>query len=352
LPLPPTPRTHRTLGHVTRVKRWLIAASLAAGLAAAASSVPAVPITFDGESRHVDSTTAARLLSLDPEQVSEQDVADVLARVPAPRIILLQGSFAPVTMEPFARFLIAMGYPEDRIRNPHDGGLSTSSFSDSARLAGKLAWFYEHDGVRPLLVGHSQGGMLVIRVLHELAGEFTDAISVWNPVTDVDEHRTGIVDPLTGAARPVVGLRLPYATAMATGKLPRLLFGQWTMLAKLRRIPDSVEEFTGFGIEWDLVAGRFPGGDPYAATGTAVVRNVKLPAEYTHIGLPQASHLATNAVTRAWIDAYVPGRFDTAPGIAGADTRNLVHAADIWHSVKKHWCLEARRLVIARQGQP
>ena len=29
------------------------------------------------------------------------------------------------------------------------------------------------------------------------------------------------------------------------------------------------------------------------------------------------------------------------------DTANLLHAADIWFSVKKHWCLEAQRLVRA-----
>jgi hypothetical protein len=31
------------------------------------------------------------------------------------------------------------------------------------------------------------------------------------------------------------------------------------------------------------------------------------------------------------------------------DTTNLVHAADIWHSVKRHWTIEARRLVGARR---
>jgi hypothetical protein len=291
----------------------------------------------------VDPAIARELQELDPGRISARDVTDVLARVEAPRIILLQGSFGPVTMDPFAEFLIAMGYPADRIRNPRDGRLSESSFMDSQRLAGMVAWYYETEGMRPILIGHSQGGMLAIRVLYDLAGAFSDSIPVWNPVTDQAEPRTTIVDPATGEVRPVVGLRMRYAAAIATGKLPRLLLGQWAMLSRLRRIPDSVDDFTGFSIEWDFIAGQFPGSEPYTAIGTAAVRNVTLPAAYTHIGLPRAEHLAANAITRAWIDAYVPDARIAVPDQPGVDTTNLVHAADIWYSVKKNWCLSARR---------
>jgi hypothetical protein len=300
----------------------------------------------------IDPDVTAKLQALTPDRVSERDVRDVLAHVPAPRIVLFQGSFGPVTMEPFAEFLIAMGYPGERIRNPHNGSHSWSSFADSERLAGTLAWYYETEGMRPLMIGHSQGGMLAIRILYELAGAFVNAIPVWNPISDTNEGRTVFVDPLGGGLVPVVGLRMPYAAAIATGKLPRLLLGQWTMISKVRKIPDTVEEFTGFAIEWDLIAGQFPGAEPYSATGSATVRNVTLPATYTHIGLPQTEHLAGNAATRAWIEAYVPGANVVTPDEHDVDTTNLLHAADIWHSVKKHWCLEARRLMIARQSVP
>lgn len=309
-----------------------------------AGAMAAAPVAVEG-----DPKLAERLLALDPGKISAREVADVLARVSAPQIVLLQGSVALVTMDPFAEFLIAMGYPPERIRNPNDGNFSWSSYTDSRQIAGTLAWYYEREGVRPLVIGHSQGGMLAIRVLYELAGAFGDAIPVWNPVTAAAEPRSEIVDPLSGVARPVVGLRLPYAAAIATGKLPRILLGQWTMLSKLREIPDSAEEFTGFAIEWDLIAGLFPRSDPYLPTGTAAVRNVILPASYTHIGLPQASHLATNPVTRAWIEDYAPGSDAPIPDEAGVDTTNLVHAADIWHSVKRHWAIEAQRLLAARR---
>ena len=201
-----------------------------------------------------------------------------------------------------------------------------------------------------MLIGHSQGGMLVIKVLHELAGSFGDPLKVWNPMTRRFEPRTSITDPWSGAQRPVVGLKLPYAAALATGRLPRIVRGQWNMLARLREIPETVEEFSGFSIDWDPNAGTAPGADPYRALGTASVRNIALSATTSHIAMPQALELARNAMTRAWIDGYRPGE-TTLPDAPGIDLRNIVHAADIWFSVKKHWCIEAQRHVRAEQGQ-
>src|SRR4249920_720302 len=74
----------------------------------------------------VDSAAEDRILALVPERISDQDLRDTLSQGPAPRIILVQGSLPLVTMQPFAEFLIAMGYPEARIRNPSDGAYSYS----------------------------------------------------------------------------------------------------------------------------------------------------------------------------------------------------------------------------------
>jgi hypothetical protein len=299
----------------------------------------------------LDRATEDRLLALDPERIPPEAVREVLAHAPAPRIIGLHGSVPIVTMAPFAEFLIAMGYPAERLRNPRDGRYTYSSFTDSREVAGVLAWHYERDGAVPMLIGHSQGGMLTVKVLQDLAGASGDRISVWNALTDSAEDRFTIVDPLTGADRPVVGLRVPYAAALATGSLMRVLLGQWGMVSRLRTVPDTVGEFTGYFIEWDVIAGSSPGtaqNDPYRPVGTAKVRNVTLPAEYSHVSLPAAGHLAANPVTRAWIERYAPGA--EPPSQAGLDTQNLLHAADIWFSVKKHWCLEAQRLVRAKRA--
>jgi hypothetical protein len=330
-------------------------AALALVLAATHAHTAAVaagpPVRSDIAEPPMDRSTEDRVLALDPANISAADVRDVLARTPAPRIITLQGSVALITMEPFAEYLAAMGYPESRLKDPRDGSMSRSSFADSERLAGTIAWYYETEGMMPMLIGHSQGGMLAIKVLHEFAGAFHAAIPVWNPITGQSEQRTTIIDPLTGLERPVIGLKLPYVAAMATGKLPRLLLGQWEILGKLRTIPDTVEDFTGFSIEWDLIAGTLPGSEKYHASGSAHVRNVELAAQTSHIAMPRTRYLAGNPVTRAWIDGYHPASPLAAPPAGpGIDASNIVHAADIWYSVKKHWCLEAQGLISARRA--
>jgi hypothetical protein len=303
--------------------------------------------------RTLDSRIQERLLALDPERITEKDVREVLAGAPAPRIIALHGSVPITTMAPFSEFLIAMGYPAERLRNPRDGGLTYSSYTDSREIAGALAWYYEREGMVPMLIGHSQGGMLAVKVLQDLAGTSGEQLPVWNPIRDMAEARTTIVDPLSHAERPVVGLRVPYAAALATGSVMRIALGQWNMVARLRSVPDTVDEFTGYFVAWDPIAGTGPNAardNPYRATGSARVRNIMLPSEYGHIALPRVRHLAENAATRQWISLYEPhSQSPTPPTIPEADVSNIVHAADIWFSVKKHWCLEAQRYVRARR---
>src|SRR5439155_21226150 len=98
----------------------------------------------------IDAAVEGRLLALDAERISERDVREVLARAPAPRIINLEGSLPVVTMAPFAEFLVAMGYPEERIRDPNGGALAYSSSIDARRLAGWRAWYYERAGIVPV----------------------------------------------------------------------------------------------------------------------------------------------------------------------------------------------------------
>ena len=309
---------------------------------AAAASVAVTPVA-------ADPLAVARWLALDCGNPAGVPAADVLAGIPAPRIINLQGSVPIVTMQSFAEFLIAMGYPEASLRDPRDASLSLSSYTSSEELAGMLAWYYERDGMRPMLIGHSQGGMLVVRTLYELAGEFRDAVPVFDPMANAVEARTTIRDPYSHAQRPVVGLEVAFAAALATGTLPRILLGQWSMISRLRRIPDTTQEFTGFAIAWDPIAGNFATMEPYVAIGSAQVRNILLPATVSHIGMPLTGHLAANPVAHAWIDAYRPEAAGApVPDAADVDLRNLVHAADLWYSIRRHWCLEGQRLLRAQ----
>ncbi|HEX8013442.1 MAG TPA: hypothetical protein VF814_21355 [Casimicrobiaceae bacterium] len=299
-----------------------------------------------------------RILALDPEHVSAGDVRDTLAKAPAPRVILIHGGIYPVylAMSSFAQFLIGMGYPEASLRR-QDGVLdslySYSPYQDSSELAGLVAWYYERDGMRPMIIGHSQGGVQAVKVLDELAGAFEKEIPVWNPITDTAENRTTIVDPLTGARRPVVGVTVSYASAVGAGGAALLLPNQWTMVQRLRSIPDTVDEFTGFSISGDLIALTFSGArdaSEFRPNGKAKVRNVSLPGSYNHVILPATKHLAASAAMRDWIDAYVPDRPGQAEAMPPGDHAGALWAADVWYSIKKHWTVELQRLIRARRA--
>lgn len=307
----------------------------------------------------IDRALEDRILALDPERIGEDDVRDTLAKGPAPRVIMLHGGIFPVhlVMVSAGRFLTGMGYPENRIRHPGDGRWSHSPYEDSAQIAGLVAWYYEHDGMRPMMIGHSQGGIQAIKVLYELAGRFASAVAVWNPLTDAAEDRTSIVDPLTGLTRPVVGLALSHVSVVGAGGAALLLPNQWSMGSKLHVIPDTVDDFTGFSLALDLVAWTLAGvseSSEFRHNGTATVRNVILPAAYNHVTVPVVDALARDTVARNWVQAYVPGGTPSEPP-PEAMGYGALWAADVWHSVKKHWALEAQRLIRTRRavlGQP
>ncbi|MCU0921446.1 MAG: hypothetical protein MUF16_14120 [Burkholderiaceae bacterium] len=305
----------------------------------------------------LDPQIELRILALDPQRVSDSDVRQVLAHGPTPRIVALHGGVYPVhlLMESFSRFLAGMGYPAHKLRHPGDGRLSHSPYENSLQIAGLIAWYYEHEGLMPMLVGHSQGGIQLVKVLHDLAGDGVTQIEVWNPLTDAAEPRVSIIDPFTGAERPVLGLKIGYASVVGSGGAALLLPNQWSMARRLRSIPNTVDDFTGYALAVDLIAWDMPGaGTRYQAQGGARVRNVELPAEYSHVFVPRTSHLARDPALRDWLNAYAPGSADPPPA-EGRAAENSLWAADVWFHIKKHWVLEAQKVVRARrelaQGQ-
>ena len=303
------------------------------------------------ESTFVPRELEVKVLSLNPDAISEREVAEVLSKCPAPRVFSFDGSVPIVTMESFGRFLVRMGYPEASIRDPRNGSYSYSSYRGSAEMVGRIAWYYEKEGMRPMVIGHSQGGMLSVKILHELAGVFRKEIEVTNPYSGQTENRHSIIDPLSGEERPVVGMKLGFASAIATGKGVRFVLAQWDMLNRLRKIPDTVEEFIGFHLQNDLISGTLFGvgqGDKYHPIGSATVRHIVLPRESTHLGIPLIEDLARNDQTRAWINSYGPSNepLQPLPAIEG-ETRNILFAAEMWSTIKKHWCLELKRWIRA-----
>jgi len=298
----------------------------------------------------VGTTEEDLLLGLDPTNISARTVRNVLSRFSAPRVININGSIPIVTMDSFSRFLIGMGYPEASVRNPMTGAYSYTSYQSAEHLAGMVAWFYEQEGMMPIAIGHSGGGMVVIKVLHELAGAFRHRIAVRNPSKKEPDERYDIIDPLSGEKRPVVGLRLGFASAVATGHAMRILYGQWDMLGRLRIIPDAVEEFSGISIELDLLGMALFGHDRYRAVGSVLVRNVRLPASYSHLTVLLTEGLAENPAARAWIENYQPRSEPTElPDDLNGFTNNILVAAELWHSIKKHWCIALQRMIKAKR---
>jgi len=300
-----------------------------------------------------------RILALNPECVTELDIQGLLSTNPAPRIININGGILPIKsgMNSFAQFLMDMGYPESSLRHPGNGDYTYGYYDRSLEIAGSVAWYYEHDGMRPMLMGHSQGGIQTIRVLYRLASNSPTRLTVWNPLTMTDEKRYEICDPFTGRSRPAAGLQVCYATAACSGGLARLLPNEWDMNNKLREIPDSVEEFTGFQKGMDPFGGDFLGfgsANDYRPIGQAKVRNVRLPASSVHWTIPYADRLLKNPSLKEAIADYEPSDPGQERTGSSADlVRNngqALWAAEVWHGIKKHWVLELQHLILVQSA--
>jgi hypothetical protein len=247
--------------------------------------------------------------------------------------------------------LIGMGYPEQDRRD--DGELD--SVTRTARIG--LGGAYGHDRVVLRTRGAAAddgraqpGGIQAVKVLPSSPANIGPGCGIRTPTP---LRIATIVDPLTGAMRPVVGLSVSYASAVGAGGVAFLLPNQWSMMHRLRTIPDTVDDFTGFTIRVDLVALSFSGArgaSEYRHNGTAEVRNVVLPFQYSHVVVPVTRELATSESMREWINAYVPGRKDPLESLPPGPSENVLWAADVWYSIKKHWCLEAQQLIRARRA--
>jgi hypothetical protein len=132
---------------------------------------------------------------------------------------------------------------------------------------------------------------------------------------------------------------------------------EWDMNSKLRKIPDSVDEFTGFQKGLDPFGGDFLGfgsANEYRAIGGAKVRNVRLPARSPHWTIPYAEKLLKERTVKESIANYEPSGPDQERTGSGPDLlRNnaqALWAAEVWHGVKKHWVLELQHLILAQSA--
>lgn len=295
-----------------------------------------------------------RILSLDPENITEKDVKEVLSHAPAPRVISIHGGTSTVyiVMASLSKFLKSMGYPESQLRNPADGTYSYSCLKNVKELTGILGWYYEREGMMPIIIGHSQGGMMVVKILHYLAGSDNKSLMVWNPITEKTEDRYMIMDPLANKERPVAGLRLGYASSIAAGGTTRILLNQWDVVFRLRKIPDTVEEFSGFYLKWDSAGADYLGlidaPNQYRPVGSAGVRTIKLSGG-PHFSLPDIQHLALQPESREWVDKYRPDNEQLLSSEIINREFNIPLAGELWYHIKKYWTIELQRLILAKR---
>jgi hypothetical protein len=206
--------------------------------------------------------------------------------------------------------------------------------------------------MRPMMLGHSLGGIQVVKVLYNLADVSSNKPALWNPLTAKAEARHEITDPLTGKACSLASCQVSYASAVGAGGMARTLPYQWEMKSKLRNIPDTVEEFTGFYIGMDFWGGDFLGygsANLFHPSGKARVRNVRLPTSYSHATVPDTKVILTSQTMKDWVSNYTP---TNTPSLKAQDFKSNTHilwAADVWYSIKKHWVLELQRRIRARR---
>jgi hypothetical protein len=181
---------------------------------------------------------------------------------------------------------------------------------------------------------------------------------VWNPLKDEAlkdeaEERHTITDPLENRERPVAGYRLGYAASIAAGGHTRLLVNQWDVVLRLRTIPDTIEEFSGFYLTCDSAGADFFGlidsPNRYRPAGSARVSTMKLSGG-SHLSLPDVRHLAELPETRHWVSSYRPDNGEVLNDEIIRREFNIPLAGDLWYHVKKHWAIELQRLIRAKRG--
>ena len=174
------------------------------------------------------------------------------------------------TMAPFARVPDGHGLSGTSVCAIRATARSATAASPTAASwPATIAWHYERDGLMPMLIGHSQGGMLALKVLQDLAGASGAALPVWNPMRGAAEARSTIVDPRTGL--DAAGGRAATALCRGTGHRqrdarPARPVGHAGAPAQRARF--GARSSAGYFIAWDPIAGTGPDAardNPYRA---------------------------------------------------------------------------------------
>jgi hypothetical protein len=162
-------------------------------------------------------------------------------------------------------------------------------------MAGYVAWYYEHTGMHPMVIGHSMGAMQTNLILHVLNGEYSHHLTVWNPQTGEPETRDQITDPLLGTPRSVAGLKVAYASALAAGGMARLVRPTGFCSASCALSPTRWKISSDTILGWTQLAAIFLDSETSMTTTQSArpsVRTVSLPFGAEHFSAPVVRLLA------------------------------------------------------------
>lgn len=306
----------------------------------------------------VDPKVSADLNKLDKTHLIRMDLSEVLSSYPAPRIFGIGGGVytAHILMEDLAEFLTGMGYPAAAVYHPTDGKFAVSSYSDPEKIAGETLFYYQREGVRPVYIGHSLGGVQSIKTAHFFSGNFgRHEVRIYDPVEHKYLRQKDFVNPLTGEHVGFDSLKpIAHLIAVGSGGISRAFPSQWSMGDRVKQVPDSVLRMTGIHLEGDWLGNDFLTGkekNEYKSLGSAEVENFYLPPGHNHVTLIRTKHLLKYPEVKEWIDNYNPQEFSVIPEGLPGNTDNILLAAQIWHILKREWYLAAMEVDSAYHHQ-
>ncbi len=308
-----------------------------------------------------DKDLAERILALDPNNITADDIKNTLSKGPAPWILAISPAFpGPMFFKDLFKFLVDMGYPSGRFGDPRDGDTSVSYLESSEKIAGMLTWAYERDGMSPMIVGWSAGAIMTISVLHDLNKPVNkDELKVVNGQTGEVEDRNWILEPYTGIKVPMTGSRVSLAGVLTAGGLARFTqFFRWDNRPPLRSVPDSVDELIAFHAPNDLLGTDFFAGDTahaneFKAMGKAKVRTIIADSSYGHVNVIHCYLLSNNKEGKKWANSYRPEGTSGVKDFRKSTKFKLIEGkqnlwcGEFWHGVKKNWALQAQRVARA-----
>ena len=265
--------------------------------------------------------------------------------------MLVHGGIYPVhlAMKSFGNFLVDMGYPEERIRDPYDGTWSHSPYEDAERLAGIARLVlrtgrHAADDHRSQPGGHA-GGQDPARPLQRRLRRARSRVEPphrFSPRSGAFHRRSAY----RGSSNRWWACAVAYVSRSARAAPRSCCPINGASSASCRTIPDTVDEFVGYSIALDMWAWTVPGVDAtrkFTNGGQVNIRNVTFDVENSHVIVPlsPAPRPATRRMARVDRGVRAESTVPPPPNVrdkpAGRPTCGGQRAGSIW-------VIEAQRL--------